>query len=84
MFMGNVGSARRLDYTVIGTEVNISQRLASAATSFRIYITDEVRKDLARKEDKKILFEDLGAMTLKGVHYPVSAFCVLGIDKTGG
>jgi adenylate cyclase len=86
MFMGNVGSARRLDYTVIGTEVNIAQRLASAATSFRIYITDEVREDLARqaKEDQKVLIEDLGAMALKGVHYAVPAFCVLGINKDSG
>ncbi|MCW5198256.1 adenylate/guanylate cyclase domain-containing protein, partial [Desulfobulbus sp. F3] len=84
MFMGNVGSARRLDYTVIGTEVNIAQRLASAATSFRIYITEEVRKDLARKEGGNLLYEDLGKMTLKGVHYPVSSFCVLGINQRGG
>ncbi|WP_417915513.1 GAF domain-containing protein [Candidatus Electronema sp. JM] len=84
MFMGNVGSARRLDYTVIGTEVNIAQRLASAATSFRIYITDAVRKDLARKADRQVLIEDLGSMTLKGVHYPVSACCVLGFAQDGG
>jgi adenylate cyclase len=83
MFMGNVGSARRLDYTVIGTEVNIAQRLASAATSFRIYITEEVREDLERqsKENRKVLLEDLGEMTLKGVHHSVPAFCVLGFEQ---
>lgn len=81
--MGNVGSARRLDYTVIGTEVNIAQRLASAATSFRIYITEEVREDLERqsKENRKVLLEDLGEMTLKGVHHTVPAFCVLGFEQ---
>ncbi|MCW5199931.1 adenylate/guanylate cyclase domain-containing protein, partial [Desulfobulbus sp. F1] len=85
MFMGNVGSARRLDYTVIGTEVNIAQRLASVATSSRIYITEEVRDDLAGqpKNNWKVLLEDVGEMTLKGVHYTVPTFSVLGIEKSG-
>lgn len=83
MFMGNVGSARRLDYTVIGTEVNIAQRLASGATASSIYITEEVRDDLARRKDRKVLLQDIGEMALKGVHYAVRAFSVLGLEKTG-
>jgi adenylate cyclase len=82
MFMGNVGSARRLDYTVIGTEVNIAQRLASGATASSIYITEEVRDDLARCNDRKALLLDIGEMALKGVHYAVRAFSVLGLEKT--
>ncbi len=47
MFLGNVGSARRLDYTVIGTEVNIAQRLASDTDSGQILITEKVFSDVA-------------------------------------
>lgn len=47
MFLGNVGSARRLDYTVIGTEVNIAQRLASDTDSGQILITETVYSDIA-------------------------------------
>ncbi|RWX47514.1 adenylate cyclase, partial [Candidatus Electrothrix communis] len=82
MFLGNVGSARRLDYTVIGTEVNIAQRLASKATSSRIYITDKVLEDLERKQPaRKVLVKDVGKMVLKGVQYSVPTFSVLGLEK---
>jgi adenylate cyclase len=82
MFLGNVGSARRLDYTVIGTEVNIAQRLASKATSSRIYITDKVLEDLEQKQSAhKVLVKYVGKMVLKGVQYSVPTFSVLGLEK---
>ncbi len=78
MFMGNVGSDRRLDYTVIGTDVNISQRLASKASTCSIYITDTVRRDL---DEELVVLEDVGDMTLRGVKQPVRTFSVLRINE---
>ena len=75
MFMGNIGSSRRLDYTVIGTEVNIAQRLASKSSSCGIFITDQVRRDI---EEYPFVLIDLGEMKLKGVKEPVRAFTVQG------
>lgn len=46
VFQGNVGSSRRLDYTVIGTDVNIAQRLASETGTDTILITDSVYKNV--------------------------------------
>ena len=73
MFLGNVGSSRRLDYTVIGTEVNIAQRLAAKSSSCDIYVSDQVACDLAGTE---IRLEKLGALQLRGVKRPVQTFRV--------
>jgi len=48
MFLGNVGSVRRLDYTVIGTDVNIAQRLASETASGQILLTETVYNDIKK------------------------------------
>jgi adenylate cyclase len=49
MFLGNVGSSRRLDYTVIGTDVNIVQRLASETEPGKILMTESVIRDVKGK-----------------------------------
>lgn len=60
MFIGNVGSSIRLDYTVIGSEVNIAQRLASNTQGDAILITEPIRRALSetvmikKTESKKL------------------------------
>ncbi|OQX09104.1 MAG: hypothetical protein BWK76_22695, partial [Desulfobulbaceae bacterium A2] len=46
LFFGNVGSSRRFDYTVLGPEVNIAERLASEALAGQILLTAAVAADL--------------------------------------
>jgi adenylate cyclase len=75
MFLGNVGSARRLDYTVIGTEVNIAQRLAAKSTDCKVYITKKVRDSLGTALGDWV---DMGKTSLRGVNEPVHAFTSSG------
>jgi adenylate cyclase len=73
IFLGNVGSARRLDYTVLGTEVNIAQRLAAKSSACTIFITEAVGRDV---EENRFAITDMGEMALRGVLQPVRAFTI--------
>ena len=72
VFIGNVGSSNRFDYTVIGTPVNVAQRIAAASPSGAVHITGEVVKEV--KEYFNI--SEVGTMRLRGVQNFVPVYAV--------
>jgi adenylate cyclase len=70
MFLGNVGSARRLDYTVIGADVNIAQRLASETRSGQILLTDRVENQLGGQYPTRAE----GSRRLKGIESEIMVY----------
>lgn len=78
--VGNFGTENRLDYTLLGTEVNLASRLESAATPGDIYISHETYslvKDI-------IMCQDRGEVQLKGYKQPVQAYSVVDFRKNLG
>ncbi len=74
IFLGNVGSPKRFDYTVIGIDVNIAQRLASVASSGQTLITEKVKTGLSAQF--QVLEEPL--QHLKGLDKPMPVFSLTG------
>jgi len=72
MFLGNVGYPKRFDYTVIGKDVNIAQRLASEADSGQILITEKVASELV----SEFQIIEMPSRLLKGLEKPIPVFSI--------
>jgi adenylate cyclase len=75
MVSGNIGSVslKRLDYTVIGDAVNLTQRLQSVAKAGQIVITEETYN----KAKESFKCEVIGEVTLKNKSKPVTIYQVI-------
>ncbi len=76
--VGNFGSDYRMDYTIIGGQVNTAARLQSAAKPDSIYISaaaSSLVEDFAE-------LRFVGPLSLKGIHTPVEVFEVLRLKQS--
>lgn len=72
--VGDIGSDRRVDYTVLGNTVNVAARLeSSVAGSNEIVVGEET----ARRAGDAFTFEPLGEQRLKGLTKGLRAFRVV-------
>jgi len=69
---GNIGSPRRLDYTVVGDAVNIASRLMDDATGGQILISQPTAEDLG----PEFQLARLRARRVRGRSEPVQIFSV--------
>ncbi|HEY3179251.1 MAG TPA: adenylate/guanylate cyclase domain-containing protein [Casimicrobiaceae bacterium] len=78
--VGNFGSDERVDYTIIGNEVNLAARLQTHADLGGILLAHETYalvKDL-------VLAEETGTITVKGFPRPVKTYRVVGLHDGSG
>ena len=68
--VGNMGSVRRLSYTVLGAEVNLAQRLEASAPLGGIMISQRTNELL----EGQIPTRPVGKVQMKGLDQPVEAY----------
>ena len=77
--MGAIGFEGRLEYSAIGTVVNLAARLCGEASNGQILISPRIFS----KTENRIDVEPIGELSLKGFNRPVPAYNVLAVRPEG-
>ena len=72
---GNMGSSDRMNYTVLGSTVNLAARLTSEAAAGEIVVSEHTR----RAAGDACVASSLGGRSLKGFSSEVEAFLIEGV-----
>jgi adenylate cyclase len=77
MVAGNMGAENRLNYTVLGRNVNLTARLCSAAKGMEILMSKHTWE--APGVQARIVAEELPPMAFKGFDAPIPVYRVTGV-----
>ena len=76
---GNMGAENRLNYTVLGANVNLAARICSKARGMQILVSAKTLEEEGVKE--RIEYEAIEPMALKGFSHSIPLFVVKGVKK---
>lgn len=78
--VGNFGAESRMDYTILGTDVNLASRLESAARPGHILLSEGTH-ELIRD---RIMCRNFGEITVKGFQRPIPTYEVVDLKANAG
>ena len=78
--VGNFGSADRLEYTIIGGNVNVANRLQSLADANEILVSQETYSLVSQD----VIAERKGELKLKGISYSAEAYRLVDLRSASG
>ncbi len=76
---GNVGSQKRMDYTVIGDAVNVSARLESATKEYLCDII--ISENTYRLCHDRVVVRELDLLRVKGKNKALTVYELIGVSK---
>jgi adenylate cyclase len=79
MIFGNIGSERRMDFTVIGDNVNLASRLESSTKELKASIV--ISESTHQRVGSIAQVRDLGSIHVKGKDVPIHVYELLGMSE---
>ncbi|MCB1106540.1 MAG: hypothetical protein KDK76_00415 [Chlamydiia bacterium] len=76
---GNMGAEDRLNYTVLGANVNLASRICSKAEGMKVFISESTLESEGVKD--QIEYEKLEPVELKGFTKPIPIYSVISYKK---
>jgi adenylate cyclase len=77
---GNMGSASRMNYTMMGDSVNLAARLEESAKQYGIFT--QVAKETVELAGDSFLWRELDTVRVVGKSVPVVSYDLLGLKET--
>lgn len=82
--VGNMGSTRRFNYTMMGDNVNVAARMESGAKEWGVYVmcTETTKLDCEKFGGDRIVFRPLGRVRVKGRSVAVPIHEIVGLKDS--